>query len=60
MIADLLQEKEQKLIQFIQNQQSIAIAYSGGVDSTYLAHVAHNTLGRSKDNNCRLSFYPAF
>ena len=46
MITDLLSDKEQQLVQFIKDQQSIAIAYSGGVDSTYLAHVAYNTLGK--------------
>ena len=33
MITDLLSDKEQQLVQFIKDQQSIAIAYSGGVDS---------------------------
>ena len=44
MITDLLQGKEQQLIDYIKDQKSIAIAYSGGVDSTYLAYIAHTTL----------------
>ena len=45
MTVTLLNEKEQQLTDYIQRQKSIAIAYSGGVDSTYLAFIAHKTLG---------------
>ncbi len=37
--------KENKLKEIIKYYQSLAIAYSGGVDSTYLAAVAHEVLG---------------
>jgi uncharacterized protein len=38
-------EKEENLKKLISGYGSIAVAYSGGVDSTYLADVAHETLG---------------
>lgn len=39
------QAKEQRLVDWLRAQGSIAIGYSGGVDSTYLAAVAVSTLG---------------
>lgn len=38
-------EKEEQLKNLIRGYGSIAVAYSGGVDSTYLADVAHEVLG---------------
>ena len=38
-------EKEQLLLDHLRAQKAIAIAYSGGVDSTYLADCAHQALG---------------
>ena len=38
-------KKEQCLKKFIATYKSLAIAYSGGVDSTYLASVAYDVLG---------------
>ncbi|GMV90300.1 MAG: ATP-dependent sacrificial sulfur transferase LarE [Candidatus Hydrogenedentes bacterium] len=38
-------EKEARLKDLLRNYGAIAIAYSGGVDSTYLSDVAHETLG---------------
>ena len=38
-------EKEEALKNLIRGFGSIAVAYSGGVDSTYLADVAHEALG---------------
>lgn len=38
-------EKELRLKALISGYGSLAVAYSGGVDSTYLADVAHETLG---------------
>lgn len=37
--------KEEALKQLLASYGAVAIAYSGGVDSTYLAAVAHETLG---------------
>lgn len=42
---DLLREKEFRLIDALREFGEVAIAYSGGVDSAYLADVAHETLG---------------
>lgn len=42
---DALLEKEARLKALLAGYGSIAVAYSGGVDSTYLADVAHETLG---------------
>ncbi len=38
-------QKEAELKKYLQKFKSIAIAYSGGVDSTYLASVTHDVLG---------------
>jgi len=42
-----LNEKETALKKCLRAYDSIAIAYSGGVDSTYLADVAHEVLGHA-------------
>jgi len=42
---DALLAKEEKLKQLIKRYGNLVIAYSGGVDSTYLADVAHEVLG---------------
>jgi len=44
-VSEALQEKLKQLQQLIQNLKSTAIAYSGGVDSTFLIKVAYDTLG---------------
>ena len=41
----MLSQKQQRLEQAIRELGRVLIAYSGGVDSAYLAHVAHNILG---------------
>ena len=38
--------KEQKLKSIISKHDSLAVAYSGGVDSTYLAALANEVLGK--------------
>ena len=40
-----LQEKEKALKEYIKDLGSLAVAFSGGVDSTYLCAVAHEVLG---------------
>lgn len=37
--------KEQRLLEELRRIPSLVVAYSGGVDSAYLAHVAHKALG---------------
>ncbi len=44
---NLIDEKEQALLDELKSYGSIAVAYSGGVDSTYLADVAHEVLGQN-------------
>lgn len=39
------QEKEKQLVDLLRSYGSLALGYSGGVDSTYLADVAHEALG---------------
>lgn len=41
-----IEEKEQALLEELSSYGALAVAYSGGVDSTYLADCAHETLGR--------------
>lgn len=40
-----IEEKEQMLLEELKAYGAIAVAYSGGVDSTYLADCAHEVLG---------------
>ena len=40
-----LEEKEQRLRQMLKGYGSVMIAFSGGVDSAYLAYVAHSEMG---------------
>jgi uncharacterized protein len=44
-VKETPQGKLKKLQQLLQNLESCAIAYSGGVDSTFLVKVAYDTLG---------------
>lgn len=40
-----MKDKAEKLKEYLQQQKSVAVAFSGGVDSTYLLKVAHDALG---------------
>ena len=40
-----LELKEEQLLQELRRVPSLVVAYSGGVDSAYLAHAAHKALG---------------
>ena len=42
---DLLQTKENSLISILQSYSSLAVAFSGGVDSSLLLELAHEVLG---------------
>ncbi len=40
-----LQKKKEQLEEYLRSLESVAVAFSGGVDSTFLLTVAHNVLG---------------
>ncbi len=42
-----IEEKEQQLLEELKSYGALAVAYSGGVDSTYLADCAHEVLGQN-------------
>ena len=42
------EEKEKALLSLLNSYTNLAVAYSGGVDSTYLADCAHQALGEQK------------
>ena len=42
---DLLHEKKQRLENYLRELGSVAVAFSSGVDSTFLLKVSHNVLG---------------
>ena len=44
-LSTTIEEKEQALAALLQEYGTLAVAYSGGVDSSYLAEIAHETLG---------------
>jgi uncharacterized protein len=45
MISMKLDEKERKLEELLRDMGAVVIAFSGGVDSSYLAYKAHSVLG---------------
>ncbi|MBR1945065.1 MAG: ATP-dependent sacrificial sulfur transferase LarE [Alphaproteobacteria bacterium] len=44
---DTLHQKQEKLKQYLKNLGSIAVAFSSGVDSTFLLKTAHDVLGNN-------------
>jgi uncharacterized protein len=44
-VNDELQRKHDRLCELLRSYGSVLVAYSGGVDSAFLARVAHDTLG---------------
>lgn len=46
-LLDALKDKEKRLFDAIGRTGSLIVAYSGGVDSAYLAHAAHCVLGEA-------------
>ncbi|MCQ2540229.1 MAG: ATP-dependent sacrificial sulfur transferase LarE [Acetatifactor sp.] len=55
-----LQEKEQKLCDFLAEKENIAIAFSGGVDSAYLLYAAKKSGVRVKAYYVKAAFQPRF
>ncbi len=49
MDGDLAEAKEAHLRNILGGYQSLAVAYSGGVDSAYLSDIAHEVLGEKCD-----------
>lgn len=58
-MMDLLHEKFERLKVYIKNLESVAVCFSGGVDSTFLVYVAHEVLGeRMAAITARSSTFP--
>jgi len=57
MLLTLITNIEDKLKQSLREMRSVIIAYSGGVDSSYLMDVANEVLG--KKSLAAMSFYPS-
>ena len=45
MVEEGLKSKKEKLLEIIRQYESLVVAFSGGVDSTFLLAVAHSILG---------------
>ncbi len=43
--TETIEQKRARLTAFLKNKGAVVVAFSGGVDSTFLAAVAHETLG---------------
>lgn len=48
--TELAEQKEERLKEILTGYESLAVAYSGGVDSAYLSDVAHDVMGE----RCRM------
>ena len=55
-----MQEKVGKLKKFFQENPDVAVAFSGGVDSSYLLYAARQTVRRVKAYIVKSSFQPQF
>ena len=61
MENNVLRAKIDNLRQIILQHKKIAVAYSGGVDSTFLLHVAHDVLGdKAIAITARANWFPAW
>ena len=56
-IPDIANEKEQELRHLMRQMANVLVAYSGGVDSSYLAYVANDELGSKAE--CVLGLSPS-
>ena len=57
---DLLHKKKQRLEEYLSGLNSVAIAFSSGVDSTFLLKIAHDILGdKAIALTARSSFFPS-
>jgi len=60
-LPEALQDKTTRLRELMESAESLLIAFSGGVDSTFLVRIAHDVLGdKAVAVTARSNIYPAF